>query len=50
MVMNSFAKSQLMPLFSAPSYCGEFNNARGMMFVDETLMSSFQVMISNSKI
>ena len=30
-------------LFSAPNYCGEFDNAGGMMSVDETLMCSFQV-------
>jgi hypothetical protein len=32
-------------LFSAPNYCGEFDNAGGMMSVDETLMCSFQVTI-----
>ena len=32
-----------MTLFSAPNYCGEFDNAGGMMSVDETLMCSFQV-------
>lgn len=38
-----FAKRQLVTLFSAPNYCGEFDNAGGMMSVDETLMCSFQV-------
>ena len=38
-----FAKWQLVTLFSAPNYCGEFDNAGGMMSVDETLMCSFQV-------
>ena len=37
-----------MTLFSAPNYCGEFDNAGGMMSVDETLMCSFQVNISAS--
>ena len=37
-----FAKRQLVTLFSAPNYCGEFDNAGGMMSVDETLMCSFQ--------
>lgn len=41
-----FAKRQLVTLFSAPNYCGEFDNAGGMMSVDETLMCSFQVCIS----
>ncbi len=40
-----FAKRQLVTLFSAPNYCGEFDNAGGMMSVDETLMCSFQVSI-----
>ena len=39
-----FAKRQLVTLFSAPNYCGEFDNAGGMMSVDETLMCSFQVL------
>lgn len=38
-----FAKRQLVTLFSAPNYCGEFDNAGAMMKVDETLMCSFQV-------
>lgn len=41
-----FAKRQLVTLFSAPNYCGEFDNAGGMMSVDETLMCSFQVSIN----
>ena len=40
-----FAKRQLVTLFSAPNYCGEFDNAGSMMSVDETLMCSFQVMV-----
>lgn len=43
-----FAKRQLVTLFSAPNYCGEFDNAGGMMSVDETLMCSFQVRSSQS--
>ncbi|KAF0023735.1 hypothetical protein F2P81_024365 [Scophthalmus maximus] len=39
-----FAKRQLVTLFSAPNYCGEFDNAGGMMSVDESLMCSFQVL------
>jgi serine/threonine-protein phosphatase PP1 catalytic subunit len=38
-----FAKRQLVTLFSAPNYCGEFDNAGAMMTVDQTLMCSFQV-------
>ncbi|KAL4455459.1 hypothetical protein ABPG74_012611 [Tetrahymena malaccensis] len=39
-----FAKRQLVTLFSAPNYCGEFDNAGAMMTVDETLMCSFQIL------
>ncbi|CAD6187783.1 unnamed protein product [Caenorhabditis auriculariae] len=39
-----FAKRQLVTLFSAPNYCGEFDNAGSMMTVDETLMCSFQIL------
>jgi len=31
-------------LFSAPNYCGEFDNAGAMMSVDDTLMCSFQIL------
>lgn len=30
-----FAKRQMVTIFSAPNYCGEFDNAGGMMSVDE---------------
>jgi len=39
-----FAKRQLVTLFSAPNYCGEFDNSGAMMTVDETLMCSFQIL------
>jgi hypothetical protein len=39
-----FARRQLVTLFSAPNYCGEFDNAGAMMSVDETLMCSFQIL------
>ena len=39
-----FAKRQLVTLFSAPNYCGEFDNAAAMMSVDESLMCSFQIL------
>ena len=40
-----FSKRQLVTLFSAPNYCGEFDNAGAMMSVDESLLCSFQVRI-----
>ena len=36
-----FQRRQLVTLFSAPNYCGEFDNSGAMMSVDETLMCSF---------
>lgn len=42
-----FAKRQLVTLFSAPNYCGEFDNAGAMMSVDESLMCSFQVSLQS---
>lgn len=33
-----------MTIFSAPNYCGEFDNAGAMMSVDEDLMCSFQIL------
>jgi len=39
-----FARRQLVTLFSAPNYCGEFDNAGAMMSVDDTLMCSFQIL------
>ena len=38
-----FARRQLVTLFSAPNYCGDYDNAGGMMTIDEELMCSFQV-------
>lgn len=39
-----FADRQLVTIFSAPNYCGEFDNSGAMMSVDETLMCSFQIL------
>ena len=33
-----------MTLFSAPNFCGEFDNAGALMTVDESLMCSFQIL------
>lgn len=44
-----FAKRSLVTLFSAPNYCGEFDNAGGMMSVDENLMCSFQILKPSEK-
>jgi serine/threonine-protein phosphatase PP1 catalytic subunit len=39
-----FAKRQLVTVFSAPNYCGEFDNAGAVMNVDQALMCSFQIL------
>jgi len=39
-----FAKRKLVTVFSAPNYCGEFDNAGAMMSVDATLVCSFQIL------
>lgn len=39
-----FAERHLVTIFSAPNYCGEFDNAGAMMSVDESLMCSFQIL------
>jgi len=39
-----FAKRQLVTLFSAPNYCGEYDNSGAMMSVDDSLMCSFQLL------
>lgn len=39
-----FAKRQMVTVFSAPNYCGDFDNAGALMSVDENLMCSFQVL------
>ena len=38
-----FADRHLVTIFSAPNYCGEFNNAGAMMSIDKDLVCSFQV-------
>jgi serine/threonine-protein phosphatase PP1 catalytic subunit len=44
-----FAGRRLVTLFSAPNYCGEFDNAGGMISVDEDLMCSFQILKPSSR-
>ncbi|KAJ8765171.1 hypothetical protein K2173_011431 [Erythroxylum novogranatense] len=44
-----FADRQLVTIFSAPNYCGEFDNAGAMMSVDENLLCSFQILKPSEK-
>lgn len=39
-----FGNKQLVTVFSAPNYCGEFDNCGAMMTVDENLVCSFQIL------
>ena len=45
-----FSKRQLVTIFSAPNYCGEFDNSGAMMSVDELLMCSFQILKPSDKV
>ena len=44
-----FGDRQLVTVFSAPNYCGEFDNNGAIMDVDENLMCSFKVIKSETK-
>lgn len=44
-----FAGRKLVTLFSAPNYCGEFDNAGGMITIGEDLMCSFQILKPSSR-
>ena len=43
-----FGNKQLVTVFSAPNYCGEFDNSGAIMDVDEELMCSFKVIKGNA--
>ncbi|EDW74914.2 uncharacterized protein Dwil_GK19089 [Drosophila willistoni] len=38
-----FAKRQLLTIFSAPNYCGEFDNAGAMLCIDKNLLCTFRI-------
>ena len=42
-----FANKQLVTIFSAPNYCGEFDNAGALMSIDDSLMCSFKILKAN---
>lgn len=44
-----FAKKKLVTVFSAPNYCGEFDNAGGIMTIDDKLMCSFHILKPDPK-
>mmetsp|Transcript_48362 Transcript_48362/g.85138 ORF Transcript_48362/g.85138 Transcript_48362/m.85138 type:complete len:326 (+) Transcript_48362:19-996(+) len=39
-----FARRALVTLFSAPNYCGEFDNAGAIMTMDEAMCCAFQIL------
>ena len=44
-----FADKKLVTVFSAPNYCNQFDNAGGMMIVDENLMCGFKILVPKIK-
>eukprot|EP00759_Apiculatamorpha_spiralis_P033388 PhF_6_TR34706/c0_g1_i1/m.50504/K06269/PPP1C; serine/threonine-protein phosphatase PP1 catalytic subunit len=39
-----FSRRQLVTVFSAPNYCGEFDNAAALMCMDADMVCSFQIL------
>jgi len=39
-----FGERQLVTIFSAPNYCGEFDNAAAVLTIDDSLVCSFMVL------
>ena len=39
-----FAQRQLITIFSAPNYCGEFDNSAGIMIIDDALTCTLKVL------
>ena len=44
-----FGDKKLVTVFSAPNYCGEFDNNGGIMLVDENLKCSFKIIKAKGK-
>ena len=45
-----FANRQLVTIFSAPNYCGEFENSASIMVIDDNLMCSFMILKPANKV
>ena len=45
-----FGDKNLVTVFSAPNYMGEFDNSAAIMNIDENLMCSFKIFKSEDKI
>ncbi|PKA50973.1 Serine/threonine-protein phosphatase PP1 [Apostasia shenzhenica] len=39
-----FGERRLVTIFSAPNYCGEFDNAGALLSIDESLLCSFEIL------
>ena len=44
-----FANKKLVTVFSAPNYCGQFDNAGAMMKIDENLVCGFKIIVPKLK-
>merc|ERR1711869_185347 len=44
-----FGNRQLLTLFSAPNYCGEFDNAGALLEIREDLFCSFKIVRAEKK-
>ena len=44
-----FGDRRLVTIFSAPNYCGEFDNAGALLSIDENLMCSFEIIKPTTK-
>ena len=44
-----FAQRRLVTVFSAPNYCGQFDNAGAFMVVNKDLMCGFKVLVPEIK-
>ncbi|XP_056634537.1 serine/threonine-protein phosphatase PP1-gamma catalytic subunit B-like [Diorhabda sublineata] len=44
-----FAQRKLITIFSAPNYCGSFDNAGALMSINEDLLCSFQILEPHKK-
>ena len=43
-----FSGRKLVTVFSAPNYCGEFDNAGALLHINEDLMCSFSIVKGSS--
>lgn len=39
-----FGQRRLVTIFSAPNYCGDFDNAGALLSIDDSLLCSFEIL------